>query len=695
MRSLERRSLPRLAPAFTLWALLLWVPAWWILAQPTGPDPDPATPSPRNANYEIDARLDPDTRLIDGRQIVTWRNTRDQPTDELWFHLYWNGFRNDQSTWWREDRLRGRSDIENPTDEDWGYLDVDRVRLLDQDLAQPQDLAIRFESPDDGNPHDRTVMVVDLPGEVAPGETVRVELEWRSRVPHTFARTGNRGEFYFIAHWFPQLGVFEPEGWNCHQFHSATEFYADYGSYDVRLTLPERFVVGATGRVAERQVGDDGTVTHRYRQDDVHGFTWTASPDYLEATARFAESGLPPVDMRLLYQGEHADQVERYFEATRAALKYYGTWYGAYPYGHVTIVDPAFQAGAGGMEYPTIFTGGTRISRPFGGTSPESVVIHEAGHQFWYGLVGNNEIEFAWLDEGLNTFSTARTYEAAFGDRLYRRSYLSPPGTNFGGFISVVVPDAVLSRAIHGNGWSRFVRSTAAADVMADPTYLYYPGSASSLSYSKTAVWLATLERYLGWETLQRILSTFFERWKFAHPKPEDFFAVANEVSGRDLTWYFDQVHGSAVHFDYAVDSVKSSPAEAAGFVDPEDGHAVLVPSGTQDEDSGATELYRSEVVVRRHGLGVFPLELLLVFEDGSEKRFDWDGKEPWKVFTEERASKLEYAALDPERVLLLDTDYSNNSRLMKSQATFAARKWASKWMVWMQDFLHTFTFFI
>src|SRR5262249_39127160 len=147
--------------------------------------------------------------------------------------------------------------------------------------------------------------------------------------------------------------------------------------------------------------------THRYYQEDVHDFAWTTSPDYVERTGRFTHPSLPPVEMRLLLEPEHVAQAERHFDATRTALKYYGEWYGPYPYGHITIVDPAYQSGAGGMEYPTLFTAGTRWLAPAQVTTPEGVTVHEAGHQFWYGIVGNNEFEDAWMDEGFNTFSTA------------------------------------------------------------------------------------------------------------------------------------------------------------------------------------------------------------------------------------------------------------------------------------------------
>lgn len=649
--------------------------------------------SPRNANYTIEVRLDPDSKTLEGRQILEWRNIQEHPADELWFHLYWNAWRNDHSTWMRGDRLRGSSDLDGRRirEADWGWIEVDSVGLLDAG-GDPVDLApgMRFATPDGGDRTDRTVMVVALPGPVGPGETARVEMTWHAKIPRTFARTGYRGDYFFFAHWFPKLGVFEEDGWNCHEYHAGTEYFSDYGVYDVRMTVPGRYVLGATGRETERQANDDGTVTYRYQQSDVHAFSWTASPDYVVREERFEEPGLPAVDLRLLIQPEHLGQADRHMAATRAALLHYGSWYGPYPYRHVTFVDPAYGSGAGGMEYPTLFTCGTRLFNPMGGDSPESVTVHEAGHQFWYGIVGNNEFEHAWIDEGFNTFSTLRTLDVAYGDRLLVRRYLPPPGRG-SGFFPVKVPGIAVDRWA---GRLNRYRPDANTDDPSTPTFLYHPATGASLSYSKTALWLRTLENHLGWEEgLRPILSTFFERYKFGHPEPEDFFAVADEVSGQDLGWFFDQVFHASVSFDYAVDSVASFPAEIEGLVF-EEGRPVY-RKGLDEDDEDEVRLWRSEVVVRRLGEGRFPVDVLLVFEDGEQRRETWDGQSRWKLFVAERPSKLRYAAVDPDRVLMLDPDYTNNSRLRESAPRLAAGKWASKWMVWLQDLLSTFAFFV
>ena len=669
-------------------AVLLMVFAFPGLAQ--GPEPR----SSRNANYAIDARLDPEAKLLVGTQVLTWRNIQKQPTRELWFHLYWNAWRNNRSTWMLEDRIRERSDLRDEIrEEDWSYIEIESVRLLPAENHEGSDLepGLRYAWPDDGNEHDRTVIVVDLPRPVAPGETIQVQMNWIAKIPRTFARTGYRGNFFFLAHWFPKLGVYEADGWNCHQYHAGTEYYSDYGVYDVKMTVPGDWVLGATGRQVERIDNEDGTATHRYFQEDVHAFSWTTSPDYLIYTERFTAEGLPAVEMRLMIQPEHLGQVDRHFAAARAALEHYGRWYGPYPYGHVTFVDPAYGSGAGGMEYPTLFTCGTRLFNPFGGGSPEGVTVHEAGHQFWYGIVGNNEFEHAWIDEGFNTFSTGRTMQTVYGDRFYVRRYLKPSGGRSGllpvAFREVTVP-SLLSRL------DRY-RGSALSDDPDSSTYLYYPSTGGNISYSKTALWLTTLERHLGWDVLQPIMSTFFERYKFEHPTPEQFLEVADEVSGQDLSWFFDQIYRDSVTFDYAVASVTTKPAEAEGWT--RDGGEMVYSKPEPDDDDSADAgiVYRSEVVVQRLGGGRFPVDVLMVFEDGHQIRQRWDGEAHWRSFVVERDSKLDHAVIDPERVLMLDLRYTNNSMYAEEPSRLAARKWGSKWMIWLQDLMSTFAYYM
>jgi hypothetical protein len=395
---------------------------------------------------------------------------------------------------------------------------------------------------------------------------------------------------------------------------------------------------------------------------------------------------LPRVEMRLLLQPEHVGQAARHFAATQAALRYYGEWYGAYPYGHITVVDPAWQSGAGGMEYPTLFTCGTRWLVRQGVTTPEGVTVHEAGHQFWYGIVGNNEFEHAWLDEGLNTFSTARVLAQAYTPHYYARRY-------FGGFVPWVFRDIPLSRETDENGLFGF-RLNAESDAQATPSWRYFPSSGGSITYSKTALWLNTLERLIGWPALQRGMALHFERSRFRHPTPDDFFRALNEAAGRDLTWYFDQVYRSSNEFDYGVASLDSGSAAARGFVE-RDGKLAFSP-GAETTRAGTTrESFETTVVVRRYGEAIFPVDVEVRFEDGSHVREHWNGRDRWKAFTFVRPARATSAVVDPDRVLLLDVNTTNNSRTLAPAAGRAATKWAAKWLVWLQDVLATYAFFV
>jgi hypothetical protein len=643
----------------------------WGQQQPSGPRPDtrPLSPaaaadvltpaqSPRNANYSIDVVLDHGSRTVTARALISWRNISAQPTSELQFHLYWNAWRHAESTWLRERQMSGT--YAAPREDAWGWMDVTamRVRLLDGDW---QDLTaeMRFIAPDDGNDRDRTVAMVPLGTPVAPEERIEIEVEWSAKVPRPFARTGYIGNYYFIGQWFPKLGVLEDQGWNTHQFHAATEFFSDFGVYDVRITVPQNFVVGGSGKETGRTQNQDGSVTHRYLGEDIHDFAWAASPDFVDLSRQFQHPRLPSVEMRLLLQPERQDQADRYFDITTAALQRYGEWFGAYPYDYLTIVDPAFQSRSDGMEYPTLFTGRSRWLAPGDVQVPEMTTAHEVGHQWWYGLVATNEVEHAWLDEGFTTFATARLLADSFSPNHVELRY-------FGGFIPWALADVPLGRL--DNDRLAAYRGSAEADAPWTPTFRYWPTSAGAITYSKTSLWLHTLERLVGWPTLQQILSTYFDRWTFRHPTPTDFFDVVREVTGQGYYWFFDEVYRTSNTFDYGVQQLLS-----------------------QRQDDGN---HRTTVVVTRLGEALFPVDVVTTFEDGEQATEKWDGQGRRTIYVYDRPARAATVQVDPERVLLLDVDYTNNSRTLAPRSDEASLKWGLQWMVWLQDLMLTYAFF-
>jgi hypothetical protein len=631
--------------------------------------------STRVANYDIDVTLDPATRTLTGSEVVTWHNTGEIPAYSLRLHLYWNAFRNTNSTWLKQRQLAGDTPFAGASEDDFGYTNVTALAFINADGSETDMMrSFRHISPDDQNRDDRSLAAADLPVPVPPGQSMRIKVAWTSRFPKNFDRTGAIGNYFLAVHWFPKLGVFDRGGWAARQFFANTEFFADFGTYDVRMSVPRGWIVGATG--VERSRTEAGNLTtHRYVQDDVHDFAWATSPDFVERTQRFEHPGLTPVNMRLLLQPAHEHLADRHFAAAAATLRYYGEWFGPYPYPALTIIDPAFRSQSEGMEYPTLFTAGTRWLSPKQSNDPEYVVIHETGHQWWQGMVANNEVMHAWLDEGINEYADSRLQSIAFQPNYLVERF-------FGGFIPWQYRDIALQRATDTNYMNSF-RLAGAREPLAMPTYLLWPSTHQSLSYHKAALMLHTLERMHSWEVMQRVLSTFFARWKFKHPVPEDFFDVLREVTGQDHKEFIEQVYTGSNTFDYAIDRFASDNIAWRGVGD--NGY----------EQQTLDKLWRTVVVARRIGSGTLPVDILVTFSDGHQERERWNGAGRWVTLTYDRPARAVSAQIDPERVLLLDTNFTNNSRTLEPQADRAATKWSLRWMVWLQDLLMTYAFLV
>ncbi|MEK6572540.1 MAG: M1 family metallopeptidase, partial [Bacteroidota bacterium] len=504
---------------------------------------------------------------------------------------------------------------------DYGYTNVKSIKILANGYYPETDITstVKYIQPDDNNKDDQTVFQVTAPKPVRDGQSITFRLEFETKQPIPISRTGAIRNYHFVAQWFPKIGVWwnpaRPSGlgggaWNCHQFHRTTEFFADYGVYDVSITVPATYVVGATGgEPRSTKDNGDGTKTLNFYQEDVHDFAWTACPEFIRIARKFSHTAVEPeenpryhhplkeVGVILLLQPHHRNKEERYFNATFKALQYYGEWYGEYPYDYVTVVDPANDSRSGGMEYPTLFTGGTNYFSPHENASPEGVTVHEFGHQFWYGLVGNNEFEEAWLDEGFNTYSTDKVLNTAWKPFQASRYFFG--GSGAGSFVGVpvVLKEVKVGRMFGGNTQFRY---TGKNDVMARKGWEYYNSSGLN-AYTKPALSLYTLERFLGEDLMYRVMRTYHHRYRFKHPTSKDFINTVNEVVGRDMTWFFDQTWYSSNLFDYSIDYVSSRTKQA--------GKGIFNFNGQSSSDSSASvvaatgdSIYVSEVVVKREG---------------------------------------------------------------------------------------------
>ncbi len=615
--------------------------------------------TPPVASYEISCRLDTETKTITGSQVVTWTNTTTRPAATLQFHLYLNAFRNTRSTFWREHGGRRRA---RTIPDSWGSIEVTRAMTSDGADLLP---GMRYLAPDDGNPDDRTVAEYDLPRPVLPRQSVSVSMDFVSILPRASLRTGSKGDFFLVAQWFPKIGVFEETGWNCHQFHSNSEFFADFGDYDVSIDVPVRYrgKVGATGtRVSEREARE-GRVVARFRQESVHDFAWAADPDFRVLSDHFRDPGLSDVEILLHLQPEHLAQADRHFRAVKAALSGYGRVLGPYPYPTLTVVDPPWGAsGAGGMEYPTFITAGTSLFAPPSLQSPEEVTVHESGHQYFYGLIASNEFEEPWLDEGLNTYMTERVMKAVYGDYY---SHLPVFGVRF--------PLGIEVRRPVDSNRRYFEHATEAP--LGVPSWKYLTReSYGAIVYSKTALALATIERIVGIHAMDRALRLYSDRWRFGHPKGKDFVAAVAEATGRrDVPSLFERTFFSSGTVDYAVSEATSGPARP--------------PRGLSDGKQPAARRkgYDTLVTVTRRGDVGLPVDVLLRFEGASSWRSSWDGQARWKRFRVEGGPLLVEAVVDPDEKILLDGDRTNNGRRPEHDPR-AASRWTARAVFWLQN---------
>ena len=328
--------------------------------------------SERVVHYEIDARYDAAKHTIDATEVLTYHNLTGQALDHFPFHLYLNAFQ-PKATWVREAKLLGNRDAvyQNWEDKDYGSEEIKSFEVVGQgDLTKN----LPFIAPDDGNPDDKTVVDVHVPKPIAPGAYVQFKIAFHDQMPETQERTGWKRDFLLAGQWFPKVGVWWQGAWNCHQFHAQTEFFADFGVYDVKLTVPQNEVAGASGVLVEEKSNPDGTKTLTYHGDDIHDFAWTVSPRYkVRETTYQAQMG--PIHLRFLMQPAHWSQAERHEQIIRETLDRFEKWYGPYPYKTLTVVDPEPGSAAGGMEYPTFITGGTSWFAPKGMTEEPEVVL--------------------------------------------------------------------------------------------------------------------------------------------------------------------------------------------------------------------------------------------------------------------------------------------------------------------------------
>ncbi|HEY0826677.1 MAG TPA: M1 family metallopeptidase [Bacilli bacterium] len=565
--------------------------------------------SQRLVEYHIQVALNAKDKQLQGAQTLTWTNPGKKPVTELYFHLYPNAFQSMKSTFVGESggKLRGKPMPPNT----FGSMQVHSIQTIQGDDLLPR---MRFVQPDDGNKNDQTLLLVKLNQPVPPHGKVTLEMSFTVKLPFAFARMGYVDDFVMAGQWFPKLAVYEPAGirgvkkeaWNLHQYHGNSEFYADFGIYNVQIQVPSDYIVAATGFPTTQPTERNGTKTYHFYADDVHDFAWAASPHFVYTEVPFSSKNIPGMKIKLYLDPRHEHLRNRYLYAAKKALARYSEWYGVYPYSTLSIVIPPDGGnGAGGMEYPTLVTGwAAAVKHP--DEALERVIVHEIGHQFWYGMVASNEFEEAWLDEGLTSYAEDKVMESEYGIRAnlpLESSYITSPAP------------------LKQFSWNYDDYSQYSENV-----------------YTRAKLVLLGIEKQAGPDQMKRILKTYFQRYKFKHPDSHDFQQVVEEVTKKPWDDYFNQFVYGGLMVDYSVEGIRTKAIQHKG-----------------------AKAFENKVTVRTHGGYASEVPILFHFTDGSSVRKKWKGNDPLIQYTLIHKSPLDWVAIDPQHSLILENKHNNN----------------------------------
>lgn len=505
----------------------------------------------QDLDYTIEAQLDDKNHVLHATMTLRYRNNSPDTLRVIPFHVWPRAYSSDKTALAKQLLRQGNTRFHFSERERRGTLDS-----LDYYVnGQPAGHTFSDAQPD--------VSILLLNQPVLPGETIQIETPFRVKIPSSFSRLGHVGESYQMTQWYPKPAVYDRAGWHVMPYLDRGEFYGEFGNFTVRLTLPDNYVVGATGTmprkqrekmikrairdrtdlanrrdlgsdyVAERFPASSATMkTLEFRAENVHDFAWFADKRFkvLHDTLPFAgqlpfvpgavagaTNGIEErgtVDVWALFTETEADLWKEATDYLKRAVRFYSERVGRYPYPQVTGVQSALSAG-GGMEYPMI----TVIGRSYTAAALDEVLTHEVGHNWFYGVLGSNERDHPWMDEGLNSYYEQRYMRKYYPGRSSEQPIVGKVDYHRLGY---------LLTARLGQDQAPDTRSDSLSPMN------YWIGA-----YSKPALAMHELASYVTTDSVDRAMRAYYERWKFRHPQPEDFFAVMNESLERDLDPWF------------------------------------------------------------------------------------------------------------------------------------------------------------
>jgi len=511
----------------------------------------------QEVNYKIDVSLNDTTHVLTGFISMGYINHSPDTLKEILIHLWPNAYRDHTTPLAKQMLENGKKTFHFSKPNQRGFIDKIDFKLNAE--------VCRWNFA----PNTKEIARVKLNVPLAPGETVTIATPFRVKLPNTFSRLGHIDQSYQITQWYPKPAVYDRKGWHVMPYLDQGEFYSEYGSFDVSITLPKNYVVGATGdlQTPEEQAWIDSIAdatkklkaygtdikfpassptqkTVRFTQQNIHDFAWFADKRYhiLKDTVTLPNSG-KVVTTYSLFTNNQADIWNKAPGYLHDAIYHYSKYLGDYPYNQVTALDGTISAG-GGMEYPNI----TIIGEEKDDIGLDVVITHEVGHNWFYGLLGSNEREHGWMDEGLNSYYENRYVKAKY-----------PNQKIFNG-LPVFVQKFLDINQYHSTYLNDFGYQVLGRENedqalnlhSSDFTDMNYGATV----YGKTSLLFNYLEAYLGTALLDTCMKTYYEKFKYKHPQPEDLRAVLEETSGKKLNWLFDELINTNKKIDYSIKRV-------------------------------------------------------------------------------------------------------------------------------------------
>jgi hypothetical protein len=487
------------------------------------------------ADNSIRCTLDPGTHMLTGSNVITYTNNSPDTLEAFYLHLYPNAYR-ERTTPLIEDHLTGVWTIlVGLTGSARGWIDIDGLTVNGDSVS--------FDV-------DGTILTSSFPRPLLPGRTVSIEIDFSELVRKKLGRSGFIGDHYDLAQWYPKMVVYDKNGWHADQFRKG-EFYGEFGDFDVEITIPDEFVIASTGILVSGDAGWEKAAaaagnpdassasghakTVKFRAENVHDFAWCADPEFALETTEY--NGY---EIRAFYRKWNSSWADSALARGVRCMKWMEDFAGPYGYPQISIVD---VPSGGGMEYPMLV---------MNGSPDEDLMLHEIGHNWFYGMLANDEREEAWMDEGMTTYQTY----------LHRETESGPYGNDSEpSFMSFARPRKIWDRL---SGQVIHYHRTGFAERVATP-YHEFKNSGRTMVYTKGALFIRALRYHVGDADFRKIMHGYFEKWKFKHVDEDAFLDICEEISGQDLGEFFIQWLHSTKNCDYKIDRFEVS-ASADGF---------------------------------------------------------------------------------------------------------------------------------